>query len=717
MGDARARLAKARGITVLALVMIGALGAAPRATAITVTIDDRRPLRSFDPRVALGSTIDGHVRGSTDRIFTPANITAMRSANFGPISYRIRTELGIEAWHWNPRGRWSDSANAQGYWISDDRPAAPIRVSYGYRLPRRGSTTDQANNVGYSRLDDGDTATYWKSNPYLDQHYTGEPNGAHPQWAVIDLEARRPLNFIRILWGTPYAIRYEVQYWAGEDPRDFDEDSDDGGWRAFPRGRIANGAGGEAMIRLSDVPIHARFVRLLLLERSAPAVPSRDVRDDFGFAIREIYLGLTVSGHLRDALRHGTERGTGEDSQTRMTVSSTDPWHRATDRWPDTEQPGIDLVIESGVTKALPLLAPAGVLYDTPENAAALLRYLRARNYSVDRVELGEEPDGQYVSPDDFAALYLQVAAALHAVDPRVAVGGPSFQSAVTSVMMTWKSRVDETPWLTHFVNHLRQRGRLADLSFFSFEWYPFDDVCAPTAPQLARGARKLRGAIANFHADGLPDGVPLVLGEYGYSAFATRSQVDRAGALLNAETIGTFLAAGGSAAFLYGTEPAPLEMDPVHGVRCGSWGNNTMFVTDAQRRIRGAGSTHAGARMLTTEWADSTGGMHEMFATSAPAPVSAYTLRRPDGRWSVLLINKDSSRSASVQLHFASGAAMRAPLEIVQWGDAQYHWHADGPRGHAAPNAAPRTTLRRDIAPVVLPPYSLTVVREKLQP
>ncbi|MDQ6830713.1 MAG: discoidin domain-containing protein, partial [Gemmatimonadota bacterium] len=553
-------------IAVLALAAIGTLGAAPAAKQIVVTIDDRRPLRSFDPRVALGSTIDGHVRGSTDRIFTTANIAAMRSANFGPISYRLRTELGIEAWHWNARGHWSDSARSQGYWISDDRPGEPIHISYGFRLPRRGSTTDQANNVGYSRLDDGDTTSFWKSNPYLDEHFTGEPNAKHPQWAVIDLGARRPLGVMRVLWGKPYAVRYEVQYWAGEDPNDFDEDSDDGVWRAFPHGRVESGRGGDVTLRLSDAPIRARFVRLLLSERSRPDVASRDARDDLGFAIRELYLGLMVGGRLRDELRHGTERGTGENSQTRMTVSSTDPWHRAIDKMADTEQPGIDLVIESGVTKGLPLLAPAGVLYDTPENAAALLRYLRAKHYPVERIELGEEPDGQYVPPDDFAALYLQVATALHAVDPTVALGGPSFQSTVTDVMMTWKSRVDEAPWLTHFVHYLRERNRLGDFRFFSFEWYPFDDVCVPTQPQIAVVSRTLQGAIAKFRDDGLPADVPIVLGEYGYSAFATRSQVDRAGALLNAETIGTFLAAGGGAAFLYGTEPAPLEVDPVRG-------------------------------------------------------------------------------------------------------------------------------------------------------
>ena len=201
----------------------------PPSLSATVLIDlSAGPVNRFIPARALGAGVDGHSRGDSDAIYRPKVLHAMASVGLRSLTYRLRTELGIEAWHWNPRGRWSDPRHQQGYWTSDDRPGAPIRVSYGYRLPRRGNTIDQADNEGYSRRDDGDLTTVWKSNPYLDKQYTGDDNSRHPQWLLADLGTPTTINTLRIVWGEPFAIRYRVEYWEGENPYDPDE---------FPRGR------------------------------------------------------------------------------------------------------------------------------------------------------------------------------------------------------------------------------------------------------------------------------------------------------------------------------------------------------------------------------------------------------------------------------------------------------------------------------------------------
>src|SRR5437667_8429297 len=182
------------------------------ASAVIVAVDTTKPVNQFVPAHALGAGVDGHAFGETARQLSPANIQAMLSAGLKPLTYRLRTELAGEAWHWNPNGSWSDTSRREGYWTSDRKPGNPIDVSYGYRLPRRGNTIDQANDDGYSRIDDGDPGTFWKSNPYLDEHFTGEKNSASPQWLMINLGEPTQIDAIRLLWAQPFATNYSIEF-------------------------------------------------------------------------------------------------------------------------------------------------------------------------------------------------------------------------------------------------------------------------------------------------------------------------------------------------------------------------------------------------------------------------------------------------------------------------------------------------------------------------
>src|ERR1043166_1154845 len=402
---------------------------AQRRPTATVTIDTSQTVNRFIPTRALGAAIDGHEKGINDLQLKPDNIRAMLSAGLRPLTYRLRTELGMDVWHWNPQGSWSDPNKHEGYLVSDDKLGTPISLSHGYSLPRRGNTIDQAANNGYSRLDDGDEQTFWKSNPYLDVQFTGEDNKLHPQWIVIEFPQAVPINAVRIAWGEPFAKHFRIQY-ASFNDRSVIGLSPPGTWNDFPRGEFT-GRGDQPhdsqnrILRLSPKPIQTGLLRILLTESGASRDATSDIRDRVGFAVRELYAGtIDDNGRFRDRIRHGLN----QQQQTVMHVSSTDSWHREADRDDDIEQVGLDRLYQSGLTNDLPMLVPTGLLYDTPENAANEIRYLRARGYKFDQVELGEEPDGQYITPEDFGALYLQFAEAIHQVDPKLKLGGPSFQ-------------------------------------------------------------------------------------------------------------------------------------------------------------------------------------------------------------------------------------------------------------------------------------------------
>lgn len=674
------------------------------------------PLNSFDPTLAFGAALDGHEQGDTRTIFTAHNISAMLSAGLGPLSYRLRTELAVDAWHWNPSGRWSDAAHARGYWTSDSVRGTPIETSYGYHLPRRGNTLDQANYDGYSRLDDGDTSTFWKTNPYLDSRFTRVPDDQHPQWVVIDFKQPVPIDELRILWGDPFARRVTVAWWTGEANTSIDRNPL-GHWVNFSAIDTVRARGGLDIRRLTKRPVRTRFVRLILANpsRTAPA-GSMDPRDSLGYAIRELSAGSVDSaGRFHDFIRHGATART----QTRMNTSSTDPWHRAEDRDTLVEQPGIDLVFGSGLTRGAPMLLSAAAIYDTPDNAAAMLAYVRAAGSPVSGVEIGEEPDGQFMAPEDYAAIYIQLADALHAVDSTIRVGGPGWQDALNAEVAAWPDPgPSQGAWIGRFMRYLEARGHAKDFGFFSFEWYPFDNACQQTGPQLDSASALLHSSISNLRSAGVPAGIPWIITEYGYSAHAGPAEIGLSAALFNVDAVADFLSLGGSQAYLYGYEPTYPEHQP----GCRGWGNNMLFVADSDGQAWVPTATYWGARLLTRAWTDSTGGMHQLFParmipgrteTAARLP-SVYAVLRPDGRWGILLINRDAGRSWSIDLKFAgeSSGAPGCPREEWRYDDRQYRWHANGPDGYPDRSEPPVHSLVSMCSEsVALHPGSITVV------
>lgn len=697
-----------RRLALTAALVIGAAlpaQASPRAASrVAIDLTAGRPSNTIDPGAAFGAGLDGMGQGEVAALYTPHNVARMRQGGLEPISYRLRTELGIEAWHWNPAGTWSDPGHDQGYWTSSDRAATPILLSHGYNLPRRGDSVDQANNAGYSRLDDGDDGAFWKSNPYLDD--IAAPGPARPEWAVLDLGAQRTIGAARVQWAEPYAVDYAVQHWTGVDEYDRD-----GRWVAFPGGEVADGRGGDALLRF-ERPIETRFVRVLMRKgsRTAPT-GSTDARDRLGFAIRELGFGsFDAHGRFVDGVRHAKDGR----AQTYAEVSSTDPWHRAGDIDLELEQPGLDRVFASGLTSGRPMMVPVGVLYDTPENAAALIRFLQWRAYPVKQVELGEEPDGQYVEAEGYGALYLKFAAALGKLDPNLVFGGPSLQSGIAD---TWLDEDPDHSWTRRLMRYLRAHNAIDQLGFFSFERYPFDNICGDMGEKLLRQTTMTTALFQRFADDEIPARTPKIITEYGFSAYSGRAMVELPSALLNADIVGQFVTLGGDAAYLFGYGPnVPINQH----LACAGYGDMMLWQADASGAAKWPMPAYWGARMMTQDWAQPGAGDHAVWPTLVDAGkdakgqswVTAYALKRPDGQWSLMLVNRDSRHAHPVRLGFQTAGGWRRAgggTKVVQYSPAQYAWHDAGPDSHPARDLPPRRFVAK-AGVVNLPAYSLTV-------
>src|ERR1700689_3869008 len=511
-----------RRTRMLAAFLAGLIWRANMAVAQKVVVDSTpsHVANTFSPVRSLGAAIDRLKTGTPEHLLTDPLLKEILNAGWQTVTYRQNTELMVEAWHWNPNGVWSNAVQQEGYFVGNAEPAGEIRHSWAAPLPHRGFSRGDGN--GWSRLSDGDLDSYWKSNPYLAKAFTGEDDSLHPQWVMIDLATPQSMNAIRIAWAEPFARRYLVQYWTGlADPIKFPTK---GVWQTFPSGAVTDGHGGAATIRLAEGPGLVQFVRVWMTESSntCDSHGSSDPRNCAGYAIREIYLGtLDARGEFHDLVQHVKDQ-----EQTATICSSVDPWHSAGDLDEKAgDQSGLDLFYTSGVTRGLPAMIPIAMVYDTPENAAAEIAYVEKRGYPISYVEMDEEADGQYMLPEDYGALYLQWATALHRVDPKLKLGGPSFQG-VNKDIEVWPDANGKISWTARFVDYLKQHGHMNDLAFFSFEHYPFDPCRTPWGV-LYDETDLVTHIMQVWHEDGVPADMPMFITEGNLSSGASETYKD----------------------------------------------------------------------------------------------------------------------------------------------------------------------------------------------
>jgi hypothetical protein len=680
------------------------------AQTIRVDVTAARAI-GFDPDLALGTSMDILPAKEFDTVYSEPVIKESLSAGWGPVTYRQNTELTIDAWHWNPNGTWSNAEEKSGYFTGNAEPKDFVRRSYGYSLPHRGTTRSDAGEFQFSRITDGDEGSYWKSNPYLTAKFTGESDALHPQWLVVDFGTMQDISAIQIVWRNPYAKKYVVEYWNGKEDAITKQAS--GTWVKFANGEMNTGKGDADLMRLAERPVSTRFLRVWMTESSntCDTHGSDDPRNCVGYAIAEIYVGNFNSvGQFVDLVHH-----TPGQAQTAVQVSSIDPWHTEGNLIATRVQTGFDLFFTSGITNHLPAMVPVAMVYATPEDSAAELAYIEKRGYPVSYVEMGEEPDGQFMLPEDYAALYLQWATALHKVDPKLKLGGPIF-TGVNEDIKVWPDAQGRTSWLGRFVDYLKAHGRMSDLTFVSFEHYPFPP-CDITWADLYREPELMGNILKVWREDGVPADVPLMNTESNVSWELTDPMQDVFAGLWLADSVGAFLANGGAAYYHSPMQPEPLRPG------CHAWSTYGNFVANANLEIQQHTAQYFASQLLNLDWVKHGAGVHQLYPASADLRdearhvlMTAYAAKRPDGKWSLLVINKDASNAHEVKIAFAADGKDLAQhfageVETVTFGAAEYVWHPFGAASHAEPAGPAKRGKVKEGEKIVVPKASVTVI------
>ena len=333
---------------------------------------------------------------------------------------------------------------------------------------------------------------------------------------------------------------------------------------------------------------------------------------------------------------------------------------------------------------------------------------------------MGEEPDGHYMVPEDYAALYIQFAAALHKVDSALKLGGPIFTGQNKDIE-TWADARGRTSWTGRFIDYLKSHDRLSDLAFFSFEHYPFWP-CQYQWSSLYDEPALVSNILRVWRDDGVPANVPMFITESNISWQSSESSVDIMGALWLADYVGSFLAAGGDG--LYYFHYIPMGVHPGCNNSSGTFG---MFAVGPDHQITQPLGQFFASQLVNLEWLKPGGEMHRAYSAASDIEdgaghvlVTAYPVHRPDGDWGLLIINKDQDHPHTVRISFRdseSGSIASFEGTVVEsvFGRAQYQWKGlkkvadpDGPIAHSTINADPNTEFE-------LPAASIIVLRGKI--
>ena len=174
------------------------------------------------------------------------------------------------------------------------------------------------------------------------------------------------------------------------------------------------------------------------------------------------------------------------------------------------------------------------------------------------------------------------------------------------------------------------------------------------------------------------------------------------------ADYVGSMMSEGAGATYYFHYMPYPRQL--------GGFGN--FLWIDENYRVIGYPPQYLAAQLITKEWVQPVDAPHRLFKASSDVTdaagtvlVTAYAVERPDGQWSVMLVNRDQFIDHTVKLVFADTETNRdryfsASVDRITFGSAEYQWHPEG-----RPEVTPiPTDPRRN-------PPSLAAQRRELQP
>ena len=230
-------------------------------------------------------------------------------------------------------------------------------------------------------------------------------------------------------------------------------------------------------------------------------------------------------------------------------------------------------------------------------------------------------------------------------------------------------------------MDYLKAHGGFEEFAFFSFEHYPCGagggegKKCANWSSLYWEPAY-VQHLIRAWEDNGLPPNLPFYMTEGNDLEDGGAGTVKRG--LWLADYVGSMMTAGASGTYYF------------HYIASERGGEDGFLPIDKENRVVSYPPQYLATQVITKEWVQPIDSTHKLFKSASDVTdkdgnilVTAYTVERPDGKWSVMLVNKDEDQDHAVKVVFADTVKKQnrffsGSVERIVFGPAEYKWHAD---------------------------------------
>lgn len=353
-------------------------------------------------------------------------------------TYRFPNGTLSNEYHWNSKGTYDST----GIWHPDTSVCSGGFLSTNLYC---GTTSSNWGTERYSKITDGDTTSFWWSDPSI--------TGCDP-YIFLSWPSSKAVDSVVILWGKRFSKNYEVQTWQGSVSYPGPHQMKDERWSTVFSDTAATG--GQASIKFSSVST------LALRVISHKGFDGNDVQ------IREIYAfsnGTLITTHKPDYA-----------TQTKTIALSTHPGNTNESTYQWTFDKFMSYLDTLGNPSQAVICVNFGT--GTAEEASSWVYYAnKVKKYNIKYWQIGNEMDGDWeiggpVNAYTYTEKFINYVKAMKAVDPSIKILGP-----LASGLDKLSGEHDNRTWLesTIFkIGEAEKRDSTTYLDGIDFHCYPY---------------------------------------------------------------------------------------------------------------------------------------------------------------------------------------------------------------------------------------------------